>query len=200
MIEIVNSPGAGRARVTCDTCGRSDTIPCASTGPRGDKAAKADAVKAAVARKLTARRWHVRGEKLLCPICAGKARVEADSRKRKEDAEMAEEKVADAAPVEMTGLQKRMIVHALEDAYDDGAKRYRGAETDKTMAEGLGSGVRAGWVAQVREEMFGPAGGNEEIEAIRAEIDGLRTTCADGIAALSKRLDAVCVAVGPRAK
>jgi len=66
-----------------------------------------------------------------------------------------------------------------------------------------------GWVAAIREEKFGPAG-NEEIEAIRRAISDLkRDTDTDiavmikgrdeKVAALNKRIDAVCAAVGPRA-
>lgn len=65
--------------------------------------------------------------------------------------------------------QKRLIVAALEDAYDTKNQRYKGLETDKGIAEMLGDGIMAGWVAAVREDMFGPDG-NEEMGDLAAEV------------------------------
>lgn len=114
-------------------------------------------------------------------------------------------------PREPTGPQKRLIVLALENSYDVKGKRYRGHETDATLAADLGDGIMPGWVAALREDMFGPSGGNEEIEAIRSELaavkEGFQAQAAAlsqkyaaQVDALSKRLDAVCSAVGPRAE
>ncbi len=55
--------------------------------------------------------------------------------------------------------------------YDGDAKRYKGTDTDKTIADALGNGVMPGWVAEIREQNFGPAGGNEEIEIPRGEAE-----------------------------
>uniref|UniRef100_UPI0035B18533 hypothetical protein n=1 Tax=Paenirhodobacter enshiensis TaxID=1105367 RepID=UPI0035B18533 len=85
--------------------------------------------------------------------------------------------------------QRGDIIEMLVTCYDRKAKRYTGAETDKTVADTIGGGCMPGWVAEIRERDFGPSGGNEEIEALRTEI-----------AALSARLDRVCAAVGPRAR
>ncbi len=100
---------------------------------------------------------------------------------------------------EPTTKQERLIIMALEDAYDDQAHRYKGQNTDKTIADELGDGIMFGWVARVREKLFGPSGENEEIAAIRGEINALRSECAGKIDALAKRLDAICAAVGPKA-
>jgi len=64
--------------------------------------------------------------------------------------------------------QKRLIVAALEDAYDTN-QRYKGTETDKGIADMLEDGIMAGWVAAVREDMFGPDG-NEEIGSLAADV------------------------------
>lgn len=58
--------------------------------------------------------------------------------------------------------QKRLIVAALEESYDTKNQRYKGTETDKGIADMLEDGIMAGWVAAVREDMFGPDG-NEEL-------------------------------------
>lgn len=103
------------------------------------------------------------------------------------------------APREPTAKQERLIIMALEDAYDDQSHRYKGQNTDRTVADDLGDGIMFGWVARVREKLFGPSGENEEIAAIRADINALSSEHAAKVAALTKRLDAVCAAVGPKA-
>ena len=106
--------------------------------------------------------------------------------------------------------QRRQIVEMLVITYDGDAKRYKGTDTDKTIADALGNGVMPGWVAEIREQNFGPAGGNEEIDAIRAALDEMQKRHAKEIvemsnkqiaesATLRKRIDAVCAAVGPKA-
>lgn len=95
--------------------------------------------------------------------------------------------------------QRRQIVEMLVITYDGAAQRYKGTDTDKTISDALGNGVMPGWVAEIREQNFGPAGGNEELDAIRAELAAIEKKQAAEIAALKKRIDAVCAAVGPKA-
>lgn len=73
-----------------------------------------------------------------------------------------------------TPKQKREIIGILEDVYDDDQKRYRGHETDKTVAETIGGGVMPGWVAEIREDMFGPDGGNDEMQDLLTEMQAWR--------------------------
>lgn len=100
---------------------------------------------------------------------------------------------------EPTQEQRGDIIELLVETYDRREKRYKGTDTDKTVAEAVGGGVLPGWVAEIRERNFGPAGGNEEMDAIRADIAALDADFALKCAALHKRLDAVCAAVGPKA-
>ena len=95
--------------------------------------------------------------------------------------------------------QRGDIIEALVATYDRKATRYTGADTDKTVAEAVGTWCLPGWVTEIRERDFGPTGGNEEIEAIRAEIAAVQAECAERVAGLRKRIDAVCAAIGPRA-
>lgn len=69
-----------------------------------------------------------------------------------------------------TPMQKRQIIGILEDVYDDNLKRYRGKETDKSVAETIGINVMPGWVAEIREDMFGPDASNDEMETLLAEM------------------------------
>lgn len=112
--------------------------------------------------------------------------------------------------------QKREILAMLSVAYDADAGRYKDCESDVTVAGAIGGGCMFGWVAQLREEFFGPDGGNEEIEALQSELrawmDGAAKASEAAKAALAdltrvqgeclgfqRRLDALVKAAGPRA-
>jgi excisionase family DNA binding protein len=85
------------------------------------------------------------------------------------------EQPMESTPANVQGIrqptreEKRQIIGMLDAAYDTAAGRYVGGETDKTIAESLGGGVMPGWVAEIREELFGPEGGNDELAALVAE-------------------------------
>ena len=115
-----------------------------------------------------------------------------------------------------TPKQKREIIGLLETAYDDEAKRYRGTDTDLTIAEAIGGGVMFGWVAAIREDLFGPEGGNEEMETLKAQMgEWIKNADAEAKAmqraldafnverakldAIHKRLDALNKTLGPKA-
>ena len=84
--------------------------------------------------------------------------------KRKEEAVVTELR-------QPTRDQKREIILLLTACYDVEAGRYRGSDTDKTVAETVGGGCMPGWVAQQREDLFGQNGGNEQIETTSAELE-----------------------------
>ncbi len=81
--------------------------------------------------------------------------------------------------------QKRLIILALEDAYDNAARRYRGDMTDRRLCDQLGDGIMPGWVSALREDFFGPAG-NEEVEALLIELAAMSAMQADMRKALSE--------------
>ena len=125
---------------------------------------------------------------LRCPKCEEK-------RKPKEIQVMAVQPIkpqGTAAPIRQpTQKQIRLIILALEDAYDDAAKRYKGQHTDKSIAVDLGDGIMPAWVAEQREKLFGPAG-NEELFAILNEIEAVKLDVSNKLAALERRV-AACV-------
>ncbi|REF69937.1 hypothetical protein [Paracoccus versutus] len=205
MIKAIAGKGANRARAICDYCGREEVVTCDYLG-RSNGAQKPNVGQ--INRKLTGQGWDVRSGKLHCPSCAAHKRAFAQQEKQELTVSQTNAETRD--PPEASREQKRLIIMALEEAYDVSAQRYRGGQTDATLASELGNGIRAGWVAEKREELFGPAGGNEEIDAIRGEVEAIDAAMAEGlevlrkditnrISALSKRIDAVCAAVGPRA-
>ena len=127
-------------------------------------------IEGQVLKKLINMGWQASSKKLTCPECLG----------TKQEAEM--EKQGLRSP---TREQKREIMDLLQDVYDTKAERYRGLETDQSVADTIGGGVLHGWVAQLREEFFGP-NGNESQEVLTKEIAAWRATADE----LAKKLDA----------
>ena len=71
--------------------------------------------------------------------------------------------------------QKRDINQMLQEVYDIKAQRYRGEESDHSVAHALGI-ERWGWVSQIREEFFGPDG-NEAKDNLVAEVKAKIREC-----------------------
>lgn len=214
MIEPIPQ-GANRvptAKGVCDECGRDEVFVFdyerRSAGVWEPKEGQA-------IKKLTAKGWAVVKGKLRCPAC------EAKRKAFKQEAPMAENVTELRQP---TREQKRAIIDMLEEVYDTAAGRYKGTETDATVAAVLGEGVMPGWVAQLREDLFGPDGGNGEMEALLDEMKGwlaartkdatnakVHLQAAEGalrqigdwekeVAAFAKRVEAIQRAVGPKAQ
>lgn len=196
---IKGQRGEEQAFCTCRDCGGEETVSARhghGSAPRGPgKPIMSIHSEAAVVDNLKKMGWSNIKGRLRCKKCT-------EARKHQE-APMVEQK-SNVAPIRQpTAEQEVEIIVLLSTAYDRKAKRYKGEETDKTVAETVGGGVMPGWVAAIREAKFGPAG-NQEIDAIRAELAKVREDTAarasemlreldKAISALTKRLDA-CVA------
>lgn len=220
-VQSITGKGAPRASVTCDICGMSEVFPC---DYERLKAGGWEPNTGQINRKAIGRGWEVVKGDHHCPICTAKRKAAAPQKWladaaliiEKQEATMtkteAKQETASVTQIRKpTPKQERLIILALEDAYDDTEKRYRGSATDKTLADDLGGGIMFGWVAEIRERLFGPSGGNEEIEAIKAEIAASDARWSAAIkaaeerrkadmAAITKRQEAICAAVGPRAR
>ncbi len=167
MIEATRGPqGQGRAKATCDFCTTTIEVPAA----HGDKlkGAKtkdgfASVVKseAQVILKVRKDGWdHFKG-KLYCPACA------SARRQNHKEKPMAENVTELRQP---TREQRRHIMELLGAAYDADAGRYVAGNTDLTVAGEIGGGVMPGWVSEIREQFFGPDGGNDDMETLIAEL------------------------------
>lgn len=233
MIEpIAQWKGPSCAKVICDLCLAHEVVNCGYTR-RGRTKTQPD--ESQCIRHVTAKGWsNVKGI-LRCQTCEAERKnkapkptwLEAAEDHIKQEARVNTKTVikttiptpdaSTMAPRQPTPDQELDIIEALLTCYDRKAKRYSGTDTDKTVAESIGGGIMPGWVASIREAKFGPSGGNEELDEIRAEIADLIRTAntlrdmevADAAArhaetiaraqALDKRLSAVCAAVGPKA-
>lgn len=182
--------GMPLAICTCVECGAQETVRAdmGASRTRPSQSGTEPNVGQCV-KKLQPRGWSFVGRRLRCPVCTeARRKNKSTNQQTKEDTmskgmttkelsqlgAIAGSAVAPSpseAPLpEPSAKQTRLIMMALEESYDDTNKRYRGDSTDKTLAEDLGDGIRPGWVARLRDQFFGPAGGNEEMERLRADI------------------------------
>lgn len=146
--------GQPRARACCDGdgCTREEVVASAK-GNQGH-----------ALKKVQQMGWQVVKGRLLCPACVARRKVvNMQERARKAPAPELRQP---------TQKQKREIVLLLDEVYDPEAKRYKGGDTDETVADVL-DGVMPGWVAEIREEFFGPDGGNHDMQALAGEVEAM---------------------------
>lgn len=210
-----------RAEAVCDGCGRAELVTCAYE--RVGRGADFIPNSGQVTRKLTAKGWEIVGGKLFCLPCARARRGGHTPPGMDQTGGIPMAKAATAAPPrEPAREQLRQIIALLDIAYDTQAARYKGGDTDLTIAEAVGGGCLPGWVAAERERLYGPDGANMEMDRLAADLaaaiaaanracDGLaamRTdldrreteakSAAETLRALEKRLAAISAAVGPK--
>jgi hypothetical protein len=192
--------GQPMVRCTCGDCGRDEVV----RAIHGKNGHQGDGQAAAKIQKLG---WTYIGKHLRCRTCEAKRKVAKVSRSKKVVS------VVSTAPREPTRAQKRAIMDLLNEVYDTDEGCYCQGDTDDTVADVLK--VLPGWVIQLREEFYGPSGGNEELLAMAADLKAFleiarpslqahQKQSAVMVAAIEKaegflkRLVAIEKAVGPR--
>jgi hypothetical protein len=134
---------------------------------------------AVVERKFKQKGWEVGRDpsKDFCPSCVATrlaarrgTRLKPIQNVVREDTTMPLANGADTLP-EMSRSDRRIIFAKLEEVYQDEEHGYTVGWTDQTVARDLGSHIPVGWVAQVREENFGPAKDNEEVRDMLARVE-----------------------------
>tara|TARA_Y100000004_G_C8798674_1_gene362416 strand:+ start:201 stop:659 length:459 start_codon:yes stop_codon:yes gene_type:complete len=100
--------------------------------------------------------WNIHGNVTECPECYSK----------REKSKMVTTKEELRKP---SKEQMREIVAMLTDVYDTENERYKGMNTDQSVADDLQDGILWGWVAEIRENMFGPDG-NEAATMLVGDI------------------------------
>lgn len=215
MIQPITGKGVSRANAICDDCGRGEVVACDYTrGSSGDWRPN----EGQIAKKLIGQGWAVVKGALRCPACEAKRKIE-----NRQEIAMKASNVTVAPIREPSREENRQIISLLDVAYDLEAQRYKGTDTDQTVAAAIGGGVMPGWVANIRERIYGPDGGNSEMDALLAEmrawvadrerekhdarvhIEAAEKTLREcdakiaEVAAFSKRLEAIRTAVGPKA-
>lgn len=174
MIEPIGTKvGQPRARCVCDECGAEQIIQVHYERHKGG-ASPRRVNEGAAHKKLAHIGWDVR-RGTVCPDCVARKKAPAAPETTPEPQKDTEamEAVKEPALREPTPKQKREIIGLLEVVYDDAAKRFKDGESDKTVADAIGGGVLFGWVARIREELFGPDTRNQEVEALRKDLGKL---------------------------
>jgi hypothetical protein len=142
-------------RIYCYRCGKPGTCMMNTMHHGSGADAKEERI---VARKFTDMGWSVdlgKG-KHFCPECQVSPQVIA---KQKE-----EDVAVVPMPRQMSRDDRRIIFEKLNEVYVDDKQGYAAPWTDEKVSVDLG--VPRAWIAQVREEMFGPVGSNSEIDGV----------------------------------
>lgn len=220
MIEAIRGKGVNRAVARCDLCQREEVVTCGYI--RGARPDTTEPNRDQVHQKLAAQGWALVKGNLHCPACEAARRARSGAKSHDEVADMTQAAQA-SVPREASREVKRQINDLLGGVYDTGRGRYQAGETDKTVAEAIGGGCLPAWVASVREEFYGPDGGNDdmselagevrsslgqvdgmlaEMRSLRDRIDARIKDLVDvrgSVSVFDKRLAAIAKAVGPKA-
>lgn len=151
MIEAYRSQRVNLAKITCDDCGKEEIVSCGYK-PTNRGRGKAPDGAQAVTQARRQYGWAMVKGKLRCGACEAKRKASLVTKPERTPSKE----------------EKRQIIALLNDSYDTDAGRYIGGETDDTLAEVLG--VLPGWVAEIRDDLFGPAGENEDMAAFGIEL------------------------------
>ena len=108
----------------------------------------------------------------------GKHLCPAHNPKHKEpDPMTTKAKTKNAEDRKMNPGDRRAIFRELDSCYSETRHRYQPGHTDKTVA--LKLDVPVEWIAQLRDENFGPAGPDPEIAKLTSEIAEMQTKVND---------------------
>jgi hypothetical protein len=123
-------------------------------------------------RRFVAHGWFIGTTpgKHRCPVCVktnNSAKPFAKLEKLKEQIAMPPPAEAAEAPREMSRDDRRLIFAKLNEVYADPKTGYSAHWTDKLVATDLG--VPRAWITEIREDMFGPEGGNLQITNAMAD-------------------------------
>lgn len=143
--------------ITCAQCGTEGTFVHAGTRKPSE----------AIEQYFRHRDWHV-GKQARADRCPSCVRA---PRERKPSAMNDDLKAADT-PRQMSRDDRRIVFAKLDEVYLDAEQGYAAPWTDAAVAKDLG--VPPAWVSGVREELFGPAGSNAQLDAFLAESKELR--------------------------
>ncbi len=176
-INPIEGRGVHRAECVCDECARTEVVTC-----NYEKASSGKWVpnEGQIKTKITAHNWTIVKGKMFCPKCTAKRKTVSMQASNAKKAEA-------PAPSRPSKKQRIQIFTMLADVYDVDAGRYMQGDTDDTVAEVLG--VMPGWVVEIREEEFGPDGGNEDIEKLAAELAEFREQATAAIKANTEQND-----------
>jgi hypothetical protein len=128
-----------------------------------------------IAKKMKQRGWVEWRHHLICPDCQAAARAVRPAIHTPEpepkEIEMAEPIRLEDLPTAITPdrTMKRRIVDLIGDNWDDPKGRYIGDASDESLSRELKCPRK--WVTDIRVDIYGDNGGNEEIEAVKRDLE-----------------------------
>ena len=184
----------GGVRITCTECGAEET-------------ANAKSIAHAQCAKLSMKKFRDKGWFIgknrnhdLCPDCNAKTRKPRtitltihqpqpviEDTVTTNTSTPSDNAIIVSTPREMTREDRRIVLSKLNDVYLDERLGYDKGWSDKKVAQDLG--VPQAWVAQLRDENFGPDNSNEEARAL-VELTQRLTS---DVAEFKARFDALMV-------
>ncbi|MBF5091948.1 hypothetical protein F1640_18505 [Novosphingobium sp. NBM11] len=183
---------SGEIAFTPTRVGLTLHIPCARGNHTIDVPVEPGMHPDNVAKRMLRKGWTF-GSKLACPDCSRR-----EKRTRKEPTVMPIETTAaaqvpaeSAAKVQSDAAKKahRLVMQALEDAYDENLKAYRKGWSDDRIAKETGASAKH--VADIRESYFGPIGIPSEVIALFDDLAAIRQEAGQSVSALTLQIDAV---------
>lgn len=154
---------------TCGDCGVFGGIPANGfkTGGGNDD----EKVERFARQKFERLGWKIgRNEKEnRCPGCFNASKNAAEQKRKNlmSESQIIPMRVKADDPTPMSREDRRIVFEKLNEVYADEKTGYSAGWTDAKVADDLG--VPRAWVKQVRDEMFGPEGSNEQIRQAMAE-------------------------------
>jgi hypothetical protein len=179
-IEPTMDRGRLHARVTCHNCGAVERWSYSTFRP-----------PESVVKDARRRGWEI-SRRTVCRACAAGRHHDApvDMYETPEEPMTANITPIKSDASEAAKKAKRLVYAALEDYYDDAAKRYRPPHTDKTIAEELG--VAEAFVKVIRETDFGPITPPDEYQKLVADMNHVTSE----LGKLRGRFDTLCGKMG----
>jgi hypothetical protein len=149
--EIVSVPGAMLARVVCASCGGKD-----EWRVRG-------LPEPAIVKKHFVRHGWVLKRRATCEVCAARRKEPPMPEVTSKPAPAKLAADSDAAK-----RNKRLVVLALEDYFDEASSRYRLGHDDESVGKELD--LAPGFIALVREEFYGKLAEPDEVGELRQRL------------------------------
>lgn len=168
-------------RVVCRKCGASDEIRVYGRN-------RPLPVQAAV-RKFRDRKWQMGAtrSKDVCPACqAGLPAPDVPPEPKEKTMNVQSPVLKADPPRQPTPEDKRVIVFEIDALWTGDDRGYQSGHSDKTVANKLG--VPRKWVEDVRRDMFGELGRNEDIVAFVKRLDTVEAQLGKAAADLNRLL------------
>lgn len=165
-VEMLTCSGRLTARITCNGCGSHEEWSINGRAPPPEQ----------LPAHFKKRGWQIRN-RTTCPHCAIKSKEKPMSKPATVTP------ISVAANTDAAKKNKRTVIIALEDYFDENARQYRDGQSDDKVAGELG--LAPAFVAMVREEFFGKLAEPSEVQAMRNEVAALEKS----MAAVKARLE-----------